>query len=86
MGLIGQEIFVEDFYFVVSEIGFGEIRALLENDDAEAVGGKLLGQDAAGGAGADDDEIDFVGSLVLGLVGPHVLFFSASGGLGCQPG
>ena len=67
--MIGQKIFLEDFDFVVNEIRFGEVRTLLEHDDAKAVAGKFLGQDAAGGARTDDDEIDFVGRLVLGLLG-----------------
>src|SRR6267154_4998380 len=80
LGLVGEEIFVDNFYFVVNEIGFGEIGTLLEHDDAKAVGGKLLGHDPAGGAGADDYEIDFVGSLIFRRVESHALVFSASGG------
>src|ERR1700676_2213537 len=83
--LIGQQIFADDFGFVVDEVGLSEVRTLLENHDAEAVGGKLLGHNAAGRAGTDDDEIDFVGSFVFRKIGRHALDFSASGGLGCQP-
>src|SRR5216683_2316119 len=64
-GLVGEEIFFDDFYFVVDEVGLGQIRALFQNDDAEAVFGELLGHDAAGSARADDDEIDFVGRFVF---------------------
>src|SRR5712672_31192 len=85
LGLVGQEIFVDNFYFVVNEIGFGEIRALLKHDDAKSVGGKLLSHDAAGGSGADDYEIDLVGGFIFRCVDSHALVFSASGGLGCQP-
>src|SRR6267154_6255248 len=85
LGLVGEEIFVDDFYFVVNKIRLGEIRALLEHDDAKAVGGKLLGHDAAGGSGADDYEIDFIGSFIFRRVDSHALVFSASGGFGCQP-
>ncbi len=69
----------------MDEVRLGEVGTLLENDDAEAVGGELLGHDAAGSAGADDDEIDFVGRFVFREIGSHALAFSASGGLGCQP-
>src|SRR5712672_1825077 len=37
-GLVGEEIFVDDFYFVVNEIGFGEIGTLLKHDDTKAIG------------------------------------------------
>jgi len=84
--MIGQKILVEDFDFVVNEVFLGKVRALFENDDAEAVAGQFLGEDAAGCTGTDDDEIDFVGCFVFGLVGHHDLVFSTSGGFGCQPG
>src|SRR3984893_4559202 len=83
--LVGEQILVEDFYFVVDEVGFGEVRALLEDDDAEAVGGKCLGNDPASSPGADNNEIDFVGRFVSRQIGLHALVFPASGGLGCQP-
>src|ERR1700730_6350440 len=85
LGLVGEQIFVEDFYFVVDEIGFGEIWPLFKYDDAKTVGGKFLGHDAASGAGANDNEIDFVGRFVFRQIGLHALVFSGSGGLGCQP-
>src|SRR6266436_1344869 len=84
-GLVGQQILADDFHFVVDEIGLGQIRTLFQNDDAKAVFGEFLGHDATSGAGADDDEIDFVGSFVFGKIELHALVFSASGGLGCQP-
>src|SRR6266576_3845080 len=62
--------------FVVREIGFAQVRALLKDHDAKTVRRKLFSQNAAGSAGADDHEIHFVRSLVLGLVHGH--FFSAS--------
>ena len=46
---------------VVIELRFGEPRSLFEHDDAEASRGKLFGDDAAGGAGPDNDEIDCIG-------------------------
>ncbi len=85
LGLVGEQVFADDFYFIVDEIGFGQIRTLLEDDDAEAVSGELLGHDAACSARADDDEIDFVRRFVFGEIGVHALDFPASGGLGCQP-
>ncbi len=86
LGMIGEEIFAEDFYLVVSKVGLGEVGPLLEHDYAKTVRRKLLGKDAAGRAGADDDEVDFVGGFVLGLVGPHDLVLSACPEGGCQPG
>src|SRR5580704_12320021 len=84
--MIRQKILVEDFYFVVNKIFLGEVRALFENDHVEAVAGQFLGEDAAGGTGADDDEIDFISCFVFGLIEHHDLVFSPSGGFGCQPG
>src|ERR1700682_31428 len=66
LGLVGEQIFADDFFFVMDEVGLGEVRTLLENDNAESVGGKLFGEDAAGSSGTDDDEINFVGSFVFG--------------------
>ena len=82
--MVGELVLTEDFNFVVREIRFGQVGALLQNDNAETVGGKFLGEDSAGRAGADNDEIHFVGSLVFGLVDHH--FLSASFAAGCQPG
>src|SRR5260370_42459049 len=84
LGLVGEEIFVDDFYFVVNEIGFREIGALLKHDDAKTVSGKLFVHDAAGGSGADDYAIDFVGGFIFRRVYSHALVLSAYGGLGCQ--
>ena len=58
---------------------------LLEDYYAKTIGGKFLGHDAASGAGADDYEINFVGSFIFRRVDSHALVFSASGGVGCQP-
>ena len=60
----------------MGEIGFGQVRTLLEDNDAEPVGGKLFGQDTPSGARTDNDKVHFVGGLVFGLV--YVHFFSAS--------
>src|SRR5256885_14676611 len=37
LGMIGQKVFANNLDFVVREIGFGEVRALLKDHDAEAV-------------------------------------------------
>ena len=86
LGMIGEQIFLQHFDFVVDEIfGFVEVRPLFEHHDAETVGGKFLGQNAAGGAGTNDHKIDDVGSLVFGLIGRHCLssFRGASGAIRC---
>jgi hypothetical protein len=54
LGLIGRA------ELVVVEVGDGQPRPLLEHDDGEPRRRQLLGEDAAGGAGPDDDEIDEV--------------------------
>src|SRR5262249_38973963 len=87
--MIGKQIFAEDFDFVVCEVGFREARTLLEHNNTETVGRELFRENAAGGAGAYDDEIDFVGWSVfccveLGRLHTSPLFF-ASVGAGCQP-
>ena len=90
LGMIGEQIFLQNFDFVVRKILFVQIGTLLQNNYAEAVGGKFFGQNAASGAGTHDDEIDGVGSFVFGLIDFH--FFSASfvaaatAVAGCQPG
>ena len=76
LGMIGELVQRQNFDFVVREIGFAQVRALLKDHDAKTVRRKLFSQNAAGSAGADDHEIHFVRSLVLGLVHGH--FFSAS--------
>src|SRR5438874_2140968 len=95
LGMIGEQIFLQNFYFVVRKIGFGEVRPLLKNYNAETIGGKFLGENAASSAGTDDDEVDGFRIFVLGLIDLHFLFVSAAGSLvdarcvalaGCQPG
>ena len=63
---------------VMREVAFVQERPLLEDDDTESVGGKFLGEDAAGGAGSDDDEIDYVGGAVFRL-NQFGHFFSSAG-------
>ncbi len=82
--VVGELVLGKDFDFVVCEIGLGQIGALLENNHAKAIGGKFLGQDAAGRAGAYDDEVHLIRSIVFGLLYGH--FFSASFAPGSQPG
>ena len=82
--MIGELVLSQDFNFIVREIRFQQIGALLQHNNAEAVGRKFLGKNAAGSARADDYKIDFVGSLVFRLIGHY--FFSASRAAGCQPG
>src|SRR6202022_432066 len=67
--LVGEQILVEDFYVVVDEVGFGEVRAMLEDDAAEAVGGKFLGRDAASSHEGDNNESVLVGRFVCGQIG-----------------
>jgi len=74
----------KNFEFIVSEIRLGEVRPLLEDDNAETIGGKLLGENAAGRAGSHNEEIHFVGRFVGHLGLAH--FLSVSAGRGCQPG
>ena len=88
LGMIRKLVQGHDFDFVVGEIGFCQIRTLLENHDAKTVGGKLLGQDAARGSGAHNDEVHFIRSLVFGLVCGHFLpaSFASSFGAASHPG
>ncbi len=83
---VGEQIFGENLDFVVHEIFFGEVRTLLEHHHAETVGGKFLGENAAGGAGTNDDEIDCVGRFIFGRIGLHFLSASLCAEAGCQPG
>ncbi len=46
--MIGEFVLSQDFDFVVGEIGFRQVRALLQHHHAKAAGRKLLGEDAAG--------------------------------------
>ncbi len=39
LGMIGEQVFVEDLDFVVREIRFGEVGTLFKDHDAETVGG-----------------------------------------------
>ena len=89
-GMIGEQVFLQNFDFIVRKIGFGKVRALFEDDDAEAVGGKFFGEHAARGAGPHDDEVHGIGSFVLGLIDLHCLsasfFAERAAGAACQPG
>ncbi len=82
--MIGELILRKDLDFAVCEIRFRQIGALLQHHHAKPVRRKFLGQDSSGGAGANDHEIHFVGSLILRLVHSH--FFSASFIAASQPG
>ena len=88
--MIGEQVFLKNFDFVVRKIGFGKVRPLFEDDDAEAVGGKFFGEHAARGAGPHDDKVHGLGSFVLGLIDLHCLSASFSteraAGAACQPG
>ncbi len=86
LGVIGEEVFVKDFDFVVREVGFGEIRALFQHDHAKSVFGQFLGKNATGCAGPHDDKVYFVGGLVFRLLGGHDLALSEAPGAGCHPG
>jgi len=86
LGVIGEQILLQNFDFVVDEIIFCEVGPLFENDYAEAVAGQFLGENAAGGTGADDYKIDFVGGAIFRCFdweGGHDLVFS---GARVQPG
>ena len=48
---------------VFAAVGGGVPLAALEQDHAEAGGGKFLGDDASGGASADDDGVDALHEL-----------------------
>jgi hypothetical protein len=85
LGMIRKQVFAQYLYFVVGEVGFGKVRALLQDYNAEAVFRQFLGDDAAGGPGAYDHEIDFVRRLVLRLFGGHDLVLSVAVFAGCQP-
>ena len=41
--MVGELVLGQDFDLVVSKIGFRQVRALLQHNDAKAVGRKLLG-------------------------------------------
>ena len=81
--MIGELVQCQNFDFVVVKIGFRQVRALLQHNDAKPVRRKFLSDDPAGCTGADDDKVHFVGSFVFGLVNGH--FLSASFAPGCQP-
>ena len=91
LGMIRQQVFLQNFDFIVNKIFFDEIRPLLENHNAETVGGKFFRKNAAGRAGTHNDKIDCFRSLVLGLRGFHGLSGSFVAATcvtfaGCQPG
>src|SRR5437899_12413297 len=88
-GMIGEQVFLQNLDFVVREIGFGKVRTLFEDDDAEAVGGKFFGEHAARGAGPHYDKVHGLGSFVLGLIDLHCLsafFTDRWAGAAWQPG
>jgi hypothetical protein len=37
LGVIGKQIFVQNFYFVMGEVGFGEIGHLFQDQDAKSI-------------------------------------------------
>jgi hypothetical protein len=49
---------------VVPQVGGVDARALLEHHHAESCSGEFACQDAAGGAGADDDEVHRLGGAI----------------------
>ncbi len=65
LGMIGEQILLENFYFVMDEILFREVRPLFENYHAETVSGQLFGENASGSARTDDDKIHFVGGSIF---------------------
>ena len=60
-----QLMVAEDGPFVMMEIGRAQMRALLKQHHRMPGPGKLLGDDAAGGAGAHNNEIDFFAGLEI---------------------
>jgi len=50
---------------VVLEVGLSKVRALLEHQHAKSTARELASHDAAGGAGADNDEVHVVGRGVM---------------------
>ena len=70
--VVGELDLIGRAELVVIEVGGGQPRPLLEHDDGEARRRQLLGEDAAGGAGADDDEIDECRSARTGRLGSSV--------------
>ena len=63
-GCVGRVVRVlalhERAELVVIELRLGQPRALLEHDDRKPGRRQLFREDAAGGAGTDDDEVDGV--------------------------
>src|SRR4029077_7139727 len=60
--VVGHALELHDGQLVVREVALAQIRALLENHDAEAGAGELAGHDAARGTRPDDHEVHRLGA------------------------
>jgi hypothetical protein len=70
--VIRELVPLHDLYFIVREIGFGEVRPLFKHHHAKAISGKFFRKHAPGCARTNDDKIDFVRGPVLGLIHRHL--------------